>query len=79
MGTTMSGAPLPRDRWAAVTVPTLVMYGNGTEPWLITAAHALADLLPAASLQAVPGQQHSAAADVLAPALRQSAQATRHK
>lgn len=73
MGTTMSGAPLPRDRWAAVTVPTLVMYGNGTEPWLITAAHALADLLPAASLQAVPGQQHSATADVLAPALRQPA------
>ena len=50
------------------------MYGYGTEPWLITAAHALADLLSAASLLAVPGQQHSAAADVLATALRQSAQ-----
>jgi pimeloyl-ACP methyl ester carboxylesterase len=73
MGTTMSGAPLPRDRWAAVTVPVLVMHGNGTEPWLIAAAHAVADLLPTASLQAVPGEQHSAAADVLAPALRQFA------
>jgi pimeloyl-ACP methyl ester carboxylesterase len=73
MGTTMSGAPLPRDRWAAVTVPVLVMHGNGTEPWLITAAHAAADLLPGASLQAVQGEQHSAAADVLAPALRQFA------
>jgi pimeloyl-ACP methyl ester carboxylesterase len=30
MGTTMSGAPLPRDRWAAVAVPTLVLYGTGT-------------------------------------------------
>jgi pimeloyl-ACP methyl ester carboxylesterase len=75
MGDTMSGRPLPSDRWAAVTVPTLVMYGNATEPSLIAAAHALADLLPTASLQAVEGQQHSAAADVLAPALRQFAQA----
>src|SRR6266699_3809052 len=74
MGTTMSGAPLPRDRWAAVTVPILVMHGTGTEPWLIAAARALAELLPTASLQAVEGQQHSAAADVLAPRLRRFAQ-----
>jgi pimeloyl-ACP methyl ester carboxylesterase len=74
MGSTMSGAPLPRDRWAAVSVPILVMHGNATEPWLITAARALAELLPTASLQAVEGQQHSVAADVLAPALRRFAQ-----
>lgn len=73
MGSTMSGEPLPTDRWAALTVPTLIMYGNGTEPWLITAARALADLLPTASPQAVDGAQHSVAADVLAPALRQFA------
>jgi len=81
MGDTMSGQPLPADRWAAVTVPTLVMYGRGTEPWLIAAARALADLLPAASLQAVEGAQHNVEADVLAPALRQFAaagQAIRH-
>jgi pimeloyl-ACP methyl ester carboxylesterase len=81
MGATMSGQPLPADRWAAVTVPTLVMYGRGTEPWLITAARALADLLPTASLQAVEGAQHNVEAHVLAPALRQLAaagQATRH-
>jgi pimeloyl-ACP methyl ester carboxylesterase len=74
MGSTMSGGPLPSDRWAAVTVPILVLHGNATEPWLIAAAHALAELLPTASLQAVEGQQHSAAADVLAPALRRFAQ-----
>jgi pimeloyl-ACP methyl ester carboxylesterase len=73
MGSTQSGAPLPSGRWAAVTVPTLVMHGNATEPWLIAAACALADLLPTASLQAVEGQQHSVAADVLAPALRRFA------
>jgi hypothetical protein len=54
------------------------MHGDGTMPSLITAAQALADLLPTATLQAVPGEQHSAAADVLARALRQFANATRH-
>jgi len=70
MGTTMSGNPLPKDRWAALTVPTLVMYGTGTFPSIVTAAHALAELLPTATLRAVEGEQHNAAADVLAPVLR---------
>ncbi|HEV2634685.1 MAG TPA: alpha/beta hydrolase [Actinocrinis sp.] len=73
MGTTMSGAPLPADRWAAITVPVLVMHGLGTEPWLATAAAALAELLPTATFQPVPGEQHSVEADVLAGALRQFA------
>jgi len=51
------------------------MYGRGTEPWLIAASRALAGLLPTATLQAVDGAQHSVAADVLAPALRQFASA----
>jgi hypothetical protein len=70
MGTTMSGAPLPRHRRPAVTVAKLVMHGTGTFPSIITAARALADLLPAATLRAVPGEQHSAPADVLAAAVR---------
>jgi len=53
MGTTMSGTPLPRHRWAAVTVPILVMHGTGTEPWLITAAKTLADLLVGARKSAI--------------------------
>src|SRR5262245_22793697 len=70
MGTTMSGAPLPADRWASVAVPTLVMYGNGTEPWLRVGARAAADLLPTATLREVEGAQHSVAPEVLAPVLR---------
>lgn len=66
----MTGNPLPADRWATVTTPTMVMHGDGTEPWLIAAANALADLLPTASLRPVKGEQHSVEADVLAPALR---------
>jgi pimeloyl-ACP methyl ester carboxylesterase len=76
MGTTMSGAPLPRDRWAGLTVPTLVMHGTGTFPFIVAGAQALADLLPTATLRAVKGEQHSAPADVLAAALRDFAEAT---
>jgi pimeloyl-ACP methyl ester carboxylesterase len=76
VGTTMSGAPLPADRWAAISMPVLVMYGRGTAPWLISGSRALADLLPTATLQPVDGEQHSVPAEVLAPALRQFAAAT---
>lgn len=71
MGTTMSGAPLPADRWAAITVPTLVFHGDRTEPWLATATRALAGLLPTATSLAVSGEQHSAAPDVFAATVRQ--------
>jgi pimeloyl-ACP methyl ester carboxylesterase len=71
MGTTMSGQPLAVDRWAAINVPTLVMYGNGTEPWLAAGARALVDLLPDATLFEVDGAQHNVAPAVLADALRE--------
>lgn len=70
LGGTMSGAPLPRDRWAAITVPTLVMHGIDTIPWLTTGPRALAELLPTATLLPVPGENHGTTADVLAPTLR---------
>ncbi len=70
MGTTMSGNPLPKDRWTAVTVPTLVMHGTDTFPGMVPAAHALADLLPTATVREVEGQEHSAPASVLAAQLR---------
>jgi pimeloyl-ACP methyl ester carboxylesterase len=73
VGTTMSGAPLPADRWAAISMPVLVMYGRGTAPWLISGSRALADLLPTATLEAVDGEQHSVPAEVLSPALRRFA------
>jgi pimeloyl-ACP methyl ester carboxylesterase len=57
-GTTMSGNPLPRDRWAAVTVPTLVMHGVGTFPFIVAGTKALAELLPTATLRPVEEEQH---------------------
>ncbi|MEV0585204.1 alpha/beta hydrolase [Nonomuraea sp. NPDC050310] len=74
MGTTMSGAPLPAGRWAAITAPVLVMHGLDTMPWLVTGARAAAEALPTAELRAVPGENHGTTADVLAPQLRQFAQ-----
>jgi len=76
MGSTMSGGPLPADRWAGVTAPALVLHGRDTAPWLITAARALAELLPSASLRPVEGANHDVAADVLAPVLREFAHAS---
>jgi pimeloyl-ACP methyl ester carboxylesterase len=70
MGGTMSGGPLPRERWAAVTVPTLVMHGTGTFPFIVAGTAALAELLPTATLRPVKGEGHSAPADVLAAELR---------
>lgn len=71
MGTTMSGAPLPADRWAAITVPVLVMHGESTWPFLATGARAAAEALPTATLRPVPGENHSAEPAVLAPVIRE--------
>jgi len=70
MGTTMSGNPLPADRWRTVDMPTLVMHGTGTWPFIIAGATALAELLPAATRMPVEGSEHTAPADVLAAVLR---------
>jgi pimeloyl-ACP methyl ester carboxylesterase len=71
MGTTMSGNPLPTDRWATIDVPVLVLHGDQTWPALVTGAQAVAAHLPTAALKVVPGSNHSAEAEVLATALRE--------
>jgi pimeloyl-ACP methyl ester carboxylesterase len=68
VGDSMSGKPLAADRFAAVTVPTLVLIG-GTTPWLNDGGHALAEALPHGQLRQLDGQTHDVAPDVLAPAL----------
>ncbi|GAA1268432.1 alpha/beta hydrolase [Planotetraspora silvatica] len=69
MADTMSGRPLPRDRWSTASVPTLVMYGGATESWIVSGARAIADLLPQADLRDLPDQTHSVTAEALVPAL----------
>jgi pimeloyl-ACP methyl ester carboxylesterase len=69
MGDTMSGRPLPAERWASVTVPTLVMDGDQSPAWARNSVAALADVLPNAERRSLEGQDHGAAPEVLAPVL----------
>ena len=73
MGITMSGNPLPADRWSAVDVPVLVMHGDKTAPWLARGAEAMAEHLGTATFKPVPGENHSAEPAVIASALREFA------
>jgi hypothetical protein len=52
---TMSGTPLPADRWAAVTVPVLVVDGGASPAWMHHAADALTTVLPDVRRRTVDG------------------------
>lgn len=69
MGDTQSGRPLPRDRWASVTVPTLVIDGGASPAYQHAAVHALVGVLPHARRRALDDQTHDVAPEVLAPVL----------
>lgn len=66
---TMRGGPLPVDRWKAVTIPTLVIYGGAGPAWSQNAAKALVKLLPNAEEQKLEGQFHDLTPDMLSPVL----------
>jgi pimeloyl-ACP methyl ester carboxylesterase len=69
MGSTMSGRPLPSDRWNGAIAPVLVATGGNSEPFFHTGANALADLLPNVERRTLDGQYHDVATDALAPVL----------
>ena len=69
MDGTMQGSPLPSGRWAAVTIPTLVIYGGAGPAWSRYAAEALIELLPHAERRALEGQFHDLTPEVLTPVL----------
>jgi pimeloyl-ACP methyl ester carboxylesterase len=74
MGDTQAAKPLPPERWASVTVPSLVMDGGKSPPRLRHAAAALADVLPHAQHRTLDGLSHGAvvmAPKKLVPALRE--------
>jgi pimeloyl-ACP methyl ester carboxylesterase len=52
------GRPLPPDRWAGATVPTLVMDGGKSPRWIRHAMRALAGVLPNAEYRTLEGQTH---------------------
>lgn len=71
MGDTTRGHPLPRDKWASVTVPTLVMDGGVSPEFMHHGAQELASILPHAQRLTLEGQDHGPSDEVLAPALQE--------
>jgi pimeloyl-ACP methyl ester carboxylesterase len=60
---------LPADRAAAVKMPSIVVAGEATFPWMIETARALAEAIPDAELRILDGQTHDVAPHALAPVL----------
>jgi pimeloyl-ACP methyl ester carboxylesterase len=60
---------VPIEKAARVTVPTLVMDGSASFPFMYTTAVALAKAIPNASHRQLQGQTHDVAAEALAPVL----------
>lgn len=63
---------VPTARAAALTIPTLIMDGGASlemMPFMRASAEALAQAIPHAQHQVLPGQQHDVDPKVLAPAL----------
>ena len=62
-------ASVPAQRAAQVGVPTLVMYGDASFPFMSDTARALARAVPHAELRTMPGQSHNVRPEVLSPVL----------
>ncbi len=62
-------ASVPTEKAASVAVPTLVMDGSASYPFMHTTALALANAMPHAQHRTLEGQTHEVAPQVLAPLL----------
>jgi pimeloyl-ACP methyl ester carboxylesterase len=60
---------VPTEKAARVTVPTLVMDGSASFPFMHSTATALAHAIPQAHHRTLEGQMHEVAAEALAPVL----------
>lgn len=62
-------AAVPVDKARALTVPTLIMNGSESYPFMAVSAGALADALPNSQHRVLEGQTHEVSAESLAPLL----------
>jgi pimeloyl-ACP methyl ester carboxylesterase len=69
MGKTMSGKPLPAEKWTSTTMPTLVITGGESEAFFHSGAKALVGMLPNAQHRVLAGQNHAVSPVALAPVL----------
>jgi pimeloyl-ACP methyl ester carboxylesterase len=65
----MAGKPLPANKWAANTAPTLIITGGNSDEFFHEGASALAKDLPQARHSLLPGQDHNVATEAVAPML----------
>ena len=65
--TIMGDYTLPVERVAEVEVPTLVLTGGASMPFMPVTAQAIVDHLPNGQHRVLEGQRHDVAADALAP------------
>lgn len=71
MGQTQTGDPSLLKKYASVKVPTLAIASQGSPPWLQAGAAAIAELVPNASHQVLPGELHDLEVDAAVPVLRE--------
>jgi pimeloyl-ACP methyl ester carboxylesterase len=69
--TIMGDYSLPTERAASVMVPTLVIDGGASFPWIGKTAQAIADIIPHAQRRTLEGQTHNVAAEAIAPVLEE--------
>jgi len=62
-------ASVPTEKAARVTLPTLVMDGSASFPFMHTTAVMLAKALPSGEQRTLEGQTHEVSAEALAPVL----------
>jgi pimeloyl-ACP methyl ester carboxylesterase len=62
-------ASVPTERAARVAVPTLIMDGEASYPFMHTSATALANAIPNALHRTLEGQTHEVSAEAIAPVL----------
>jgi pimeloyl-ACP methyl ester carboxylesterase len=60
---------VPAERYAAITAPTLVLYGTDSFPWAADVATRVSAAIPDAKTVAIQGQTHDVDAATIAPAL----------
>jgi pimeloyl-ACP methyl ester carboxylesterase len=66
---TAIGSPLPLKKWGSIQIPTLVMSGGKSFPFLPEAAQTLTEILPNAQYRHFPEQDHGIKDDILVPTL----------
>jgi pimeloyl-ACP methyl ester carboxylesterase len=69
--TIMGDYSLPVDRAALVTVPTLVMAGGASFPFMRETAEALAKALPHGATRTLEGQTHDVAPEAIVPVIKE--------